>query len=324
MVWWGGWQRSTQHPGPITCGQRYRKHVRCSATKRKTKVGHRETEARQCKKVEKYLLLWSSRCGVQGNSKNAWRKLKVPMPAAVPCKIRWRKVQGDLQLFWYSPWQNTRASWKPANLWEIVQKELHIKIMKTTLQEQGSIHWTITILRTNFPVPQAKIPEAKAAVDKECENLEKIPAWQMTKVRNKKEVIDEARKQSKTVHVCVINGSLSSQEYRIGGKASKIQRSSRAPRWVSERWFRLIRSIYRAKFICVTNDSCKSNGCQSKATRMSRTSSRRSISLHPSPNGRCTVIIENSKVRMSRYLDSSTKTQMAEIMVQHGRSSRSS
>ena len=33
-----------------------------------------------------------------------------------------------------------------------------------------------------------KIPDAKAAVDKEWEKLEKIPAWQLTKVRNKRGV----------------------------------------------------------------------------------------------------------------------------------------
>ena len=43
------------------------------------------------------------------------------------------------------------------------------------------------------PMPQAmKIPDEKAAVVKEWEKLEKIPAWQLTRVRNKKEVIDEA------------------------------------------------------------------------------------------------------------------------------------
>ena len=40
-------------------------------------------------------------------------------------------------------------------------------------------------------------------------------------------------------------------------------------------------------------------------------------------NGRCTIIIENSQIGMSRHLDSSTKTQMAKIMVQYGRSGRS-
>ena len=45
-----------------------------------------------------------------------------------------------------------------------------------------------------IPMPQAmKIPAAKAAVDKEWEKLEKISAWNLTKVRSKKEVIDEAR-----------------------------------------------------------------------------------------------------------------------------------
>ena len=43
-------------------------------------------------------------------------------------------------------------------------------------------------------MPQAmKIPAAKAAVDKEWEKLEKVPAWDLTKVRSEKEVIDEAR-----------------------------------------------------------------------------------------------------------------------------------
>ena len=36
-----------------------------------------------------------------------------------------------------------------------------------------------------IPMPQAmKIPAAKAAVDKECENLKKISAWNLTKVRS--------------------------------------------------------------------------------------------------------------------------------------------
>ena len=50
-------------------------------------------------------------------------------------------------------------------------------------------------------MPQAlKIPAAKAAVDKECEKLEKISAWNLTKVRSKSEVIYEARTSGATVH----------------------------------------------------------------------------------------------------------------------------
>ena len=52
-----------------------------------------------------------------------------------------------------------------------------------------------------IPMPPAmKIRAAKAAVNKEWEKLEKIPAWNLTKVRIKKEVIDEARTKGATVH----------------------------------------------------------------------------------------------------------------------------
>ena len=52
-----------------------------------------------------------------------------------------------------------------------------------------------------IPMPQAmKIPAAKAAVDKEWEKLEKISAWNKTRVRNKSEVIDEARIEGRKVH----------------------------------------------------------------------------------------------------------------------------
>ena len=52
-----------------------------------------------------------------------------------------------------------------------------------------------------IPMPQArKIPAAKAAVDKEWEKLEKNSAWNLTKVRSKKEVIDEARTSGAKVH----------------------------------------------------------------------------------------------------------------------------
>ena len=52
-----------------------------------------------------------------------------------------------------------------------------------------------------IPMPHAmKIPAAKAAVDIEREKLEKIPAWNLTKVRSKKEVIDQARTSGAKVH----------------------------------------------------------------------------------------------------------------------------
>ena len=77
-----------------------------------------------------------------------------------------------------------------------------------------------------IPMPQAmKIPAAKAAVDKEWEKLEKIPAWNVTKVRNKKEVIDEARTKGAKVHfaslmdIChVKNAELETKHQKYNGR----------------------------------------------------------------------------------------------------------
>ena len=45
-----------------------------------------------------------------------------------------------------------------------------------------------------IPMPQTmKIPDAKAAVDKKRKKLETTPAWQLEKVKSKKEVILEAK-----------------------------------------------------------------------------------------------------------------------------------
>ena len=78
----------------------------------------------------------------------------------------------------------------------------------------------------------------------------------------------------------------------------KHKRSSRTPRRHCKRRLQFLRSIHRARIICITDDRSRSNGCHSKATRMRRTSSRCSISVHPSQNGRCTDFVEISKVRM--------------------------
>ena len=61
-----------------------------------------------------------------------------------------------------------------------------------------------------IPMPQAmKIPAAKAAVDKEWEKLEKISAWNLTKVRSKKEVIDEARTNGRKSTFRITDGHVS-------------------------------------------------------------------------------------------------------------------
>ena len=175
-----------------------------------------------------------------------------------------------------------------------------------------------------IPMLQAmKIPDAEAAVEKEWEKLEKMPAWQLTKVRNKNEVIAEARNEGKKVHfaslmdVCHLkNSELEPQHQKYRGRVvlrGDIVEDDLGPY-----------AVFTEQGSSALQMTAATVRCHSKAARMRRTSSRRSISSHPSQNERCTDVFESSKVRMSRYLDTSTTTQVAKIMVQYGRSSRSS
>ena len=202
---------------------------------------------------------------------------------------------------------STESSWRP-----------YCRKGDNSLQHYNLVHEFI-------PTPQAmKIPAAKAAVDKEWEKLEKILAWNLTKVRSKKEVIDEARTKGAKVHFASLIDICHSKNAELETKAPKIQRKSCASRRHCVRWFWILCSIHCTRIISIANDGSKGHGYHIQTARVRRTSSWRSICLYPGKNGRCSNIIENSQIGTSRHLDLSTTTQMAKIMVQYGRPSRSS
>ena len=130
--------------------------------------------------------------------KNARKKLETSVAPAMPCKIMKNcgsgvsnKIQTKLACILEA---NESTRMRMGN--SIPQNhEDHIAGKgENSLQHYNLVHKFI-------PMPQAmKIPAAKAAVDKEWEKLEKISAWNLTKVKSKKEVIDEARTTGATVH----------------------------------------------------------------------------------------------------------------------------
>ena len=79
--------------------------------------------------------------------------------------------------------QNLRVFWRLMNLHECVWEIRYRIIIKTIMQERVKIHYSTTTWFTNLflCLKAMKIPAAKAAVDKECEKLEKISAWNLTK-----------------------------------------------------------------------------------------------------------------------------------------------
>ena len=84
--------------------------------------------------------------------------------------------------------QNTLVLLTPTKAQDQGKKELDTKPHQDHINAQGTNSMThYSLVHKFIPMPQAfKIPDAKAAVDKEWETLEKITAWQLTKVRNKK------------------------------------------------------------------------------------------------------------------------------------------
>ena len=130
--------------------------------------------------------------------KNARKKLETSVAPAMPCKIMKNcgsggsnKNRTKLACILEA---NESTRMRMGNS-EPPNHEDHIAGQgENSLQHYNLVHKFI-------PMPQAmKIPAAKAAVDKEWEKLEKISAWNLTKVKSKKQVIDEARTSGATVH----------------------------------------------------------------------------------------------------------------------------
>ena len=118
--------------------------------------------------------------------------------------------------------------------------------------------------------------------------------WQLTKVRNKtKEVIDEARKEGKTVHFASLMDICHLKIPEQGSSASQMTAAK------------------------VMDVIARPPRCAVQAA--DAVSAYTQVKMEDAPS-----FSSQKKVRKSRYLDTSTKTHVATIMVQHERPSRSS
>ena len=82
-----------------------------------------------------------------------------------------------------------------------------------------------------IPMPQAsKISDAKAEAEREKEKREKIPAWQLTKVSNKKDVIEEARNKGRKVHFTSLMDLCHLKNSELEPQYPKYTRQGRTPR----------------------------------------------------------------------------------------------
>ena len=130
--------------------------------------------------------------------KNARKKLETSVAPAMPCKILKNcgsgasdEIKAELACILEAD-ESTRM--RMGNSIPHHHEDHIAGKGQNSLQHYNLVHKFI-------PIPQAmKIPAAKAAVDKEWEKLEKISAWNLTKVKSNKQVIDEARTSGAKVH----------------------------------------------------------------------------------------------------------------------------
>ena len=110
-------------------------------------------------------------------------------------------------------------------------KELHPKGHEDRIAEKGFNSFShCSIVRKFIPVHQEmKIPDAKAAVDKEWEKLDNLPAWQMAKSKEPKGG-PRGTERAKNSPSCCAAGHLSSQECGVGTIFSAVQRPGCTPR----------------------------------------------------------------------------------------------
>ena len=162
--------------------------------------------------------------------KNATKRLEIPMKAALPEKLKATK----------SSYRHRETDSGP----DKIQKSRHAclieahepttKRLERTLSKDHEDHIAdlgfsslshYTLGHKFVPMPQElKIPDAESAVDKEWEKLEKLPAWQLTRVKSKSEVTLEAQSDRKKVHFCYADGHLS--KMRSWNKSIKSSKAS--------------------------------------------------------------------------------------------------
>ena len=320
----GDWQNGKRHPGQIIDGQNSGRNWEEMQSWRRSKNGQLKNQSSiMLEDYEESISLtlrtrslrkpWRMQ---EENWKHQWLQ---------PCLARHEREtsMGRPEARQMISSQNLRVSGKPVNPLECVCKNLEIS-WGPYCRKRGQFNRTLQYGTQIYSYASSnENTRSKAAVVKEWEKPEKIPAWDLTKVINKSEVIDEARTKGIKVHLASLMDICHWKNAELETK----------PKFKG-------RVVYRGDIVKDDSGSYAvfapqgSSAFQMTAATVMDIISRLpgwsgqaadAVSAHTQvQNGRCSKIIENSKIGMSRHLDSSTTTQIAKIIVQYGRPSRSS
>ena len=199
---WSGWRLTrkqlTSRPDHLW-PELWEKMGKNAKLKEKQKWSHEKLHLDNARKLRGIYFTDPKDKEFKGTIKNARKKLETPVAPAMSCKIMKKncgsgasnKIKTRLACILEAS-ESTRLRMReslPTHHEDYIEGK-----GDNSFQQCKLVHKFI-------PMPQAmKIPAAKAAVDKEWEKLETISAWNLTKVRNRSDLIDEARTKGAKVH----------------------------------------------------------------------------------------------------------------------------
>ena len=167
-----GLPKFEQPQGLITCGQKLAQRK----AKQQWAIGKPNLDNAQ--KLRGIFFMEPEDTEFEETMRNAWKKLELPMEAAMSCKVQNHQCgetcgESDTRKSKHACFVEGCESARK-RLERILPKDHEDRIARkgfNSLSHYNLVHKFI-------PVPRAKnIPDAKASVVKECVKLEKLPAW---------------------------------------------------------------------------------------------------------------------------------------------------
>ena len=260
-------ENSSKQQGLITCGQKFGPECQKAAQRKaKQQWAIEKPKLENAQKSRRTYFIDPDDEEFIETMKNARKTLELPTEAAMPCKLK---------TYWYRETCGESNNQKSkhactAGAHESTRKRLshcwgRVQFVES-LQSCAQVHASAPSndkSRMLKPCGQ-RVEEARKFVSMaDDQGMEQRGGRSSTK-------------RAKIKSFCCADEHLSSQECGVRTEILEVQRL--APRWLCERRLWLLCNVHRARFVSITNDGRKSNECHCKASRVCRTSSRRSIS----------------------------------------------
>ena len=208
----GAWQGSKQQPDQIICDLRFGLACRKqSKTKKSKNALSRRQKLDNARKLTRIFFIDPEdeeseeplKTKQERNSKLLWNRL-------CPARRRQESVWGATGNCAHESTRTRLESTLPRNHEDhTAEREFN------SLTHCNVVHKFVPVL------PAMKILDAKAAVNKEWEKLEKIPAWQMNKVKSKKDVLLGAQEAKKKAHFAALMDICHFKNFQIKNKSTK-------------------------------------------------------------------------------------------------------